>query len=124
MYRGKVFFPSGIRALNALAPAPVKAAAEPAPPLTAPAAPMRRTDPPEGYREAIAARRATWNTTQSGTRPEVQAVAERQLRNGSGSRRIASPTAARPLRSFRAKAAAQRRSPGAAIAPQQLDRTA
>ncbi|MFI9019190.1 hypothetical protein ACIGZI_34715 [Streptomyces griseus] len=40
---------------------------------------MRRTDPPEGYREAIAAHRATW-TRQQHTNPEIQAAAERQLR--------------------------------------------
>ncbi|MBT2376031.1 hypothetical protein J7E90_01265 [Streptomyces sp. ISL-111] len=51
-----------------------------APQLTAPAAPMQRADPPEGYREAIAAHRATWNTTRQHTNPEIQAAAERQLR--------------------------------------------
>ncbi|MFJ3402165.1 DUF721 domain-containing protein [Streptomyces microflavus] len=76
---------ANVRALHVLAPAPVKAdpataAAEPAPQPTAPAAPMQRADPPEGYREAIAAHRATWNTTREHTRPEVQAAAERQLR--------------------------------------------
>ncbi|MFJ9195497.1 hypothetical protein [Streptomyces globisporus] len=56
---------ANVRALRVLAPAPVKAvpataAVEPAPPSTAPAAPMRRADPPEGYREGIGAHRATW----------------------------------------------------------------
>ncbi|MFJ4966783.1 DciA family protein [Streptomyces sp. NPDC088729] len=60
---------ANVRALHVLAPALVKAApataaAEPAPQPTAPAAPMQRADPPEGYREALAAHRATWTTTQ------------------------------------------------------------
>lgn len=63
---------------------------------TVPAAPMQRADPPEGYREAVAAHRATWSTTRQHTRPEIQAAAERQCVNGSGSRRRTSPTAARP----------------------------
>ncbi|MEV8455517.1 DUF721 domain-containing protein [Streptomyces sp. NPDC052095] len=74
-----------VRALHVLAPAPVKtgatttAAPAPAPQPTAPVAPMRRADPPEGYREAIAAHRAAW-TRQQHTNPEVQAAADRQLR--------------------------------------------
>ncbi|MFF6931319.1 hypothetical protein [Streptomyces californicus] len=44
--------------------------------MTAPAAPMRRADPPEGYREVIAAHRATW-TRQQHTNPMIQAAAER-----------------------------------------------
>jgi len=42
---------------------------------------MQRADPPEGYREAITAHRATWNTTRRHTSPEIQAAAERQLRD-------------------------------------------
>ncbi|MFJ6444902.1 DciA family protein [Streptomyces sp. NPDC091649] len=56
---------------------PVPAAAPQ--PVTAPGEPARQ-EAPEGHREAIAAHRATWNTTRSRTRPEVQAAAERQLR--------------------------------------------
>ncbi|MFD8670085.1 hypothetical protein ACFV1U_32410 [Streptomyces microflavus] len=41
---------------------------------------MQGADPPEGYREAIAAHRATWNATRQHTSPEIQAAAERQLR--------------------------------------------
>ncbi|MER6648610.1 DciA family protein [Streptomyces anulatus] len=75
---------ANVRALHVLAPAPVKAgptatAAEPAPQPTAHATPMQRLDPPEGYREALAAHRAAWHTTRH-TSPEIQAAAERQLR--------------------------------------------
>ncbi|MFI5726796.1 DciA family protein [Streptomyces cyaneofuscatus] len=75
---------ANVRALHVLAPAPVKAgpataAAEVAPQPTAPVAPVQRPDPPEGYREAIAAHRATWASRQH-TNPEIQAAAERQLR--------------------------------------------
>ncbi|MFJ4972759.1 hypothetical protein [Streptomyces sp. NPDC088755] len=144
---------ANVRALNVLAPAPVKAgpataAAEPSPASTAPAAPMRRTDPPEGYREAIAAHRATW-TRQQHTNPEIRAAAERQLRE-----RLREPEEhfangrQAPLEELRAKAAAQQQvrpsdvsraralqrlsaeragltsiTP-AAVAPQRLDRTA
>ncbi|WP_330323351.1 hypothetical protein [Streptomyces anulatus] len=60
---------TNVRALYVLAPAPAKAgpataAAKPAPQPTPHATPVQRLDPPEGYREAIAAHRATWNTTQ------------------------------------------------------------
>ncbi|MFD5208586.1 hypothetical protein ACFWNF_16850 [Streptomyces anulatus] len=60
---------TNVRALHVLAPAPVKAgpataAAKPAPQPTPHATPVQRLDLPEGYREAIAAHRATWNTTQ------------------------------------------------------------
>ncbi|MER0429038.1 hypothetical protein [Streptomyces microflavus] len=76
---------ANVPALRVLAPAPVKAspttaAAESAPQPTAPAAPMQGADPPEGYREAIAAHRATWNATRQHTSPEFPAAAERQLR--------------------------------------------
>ncbi|MEU3434204.1 DciA family protein [Streptomyces sp. NPDC006863] len=75
---------ANVRDLHVLAPAPVKAdpataAAEAAPLPTAPAAPMQRADPPEGYREAIAAHRATWTKRQH-INPRIQAAAERQLR--------------------------------------------
>lgn len=60
---------TNVCALHVLAPAPAKAgpataAAKPAPQPTPHATPVQRLDPPEGYREAIAAHRATWNTTQ------------------------------------------------------------
>ncbi|MFD8962809.1 DUF721 domain-containing protein, partial [Streptomyces anulatus] len=76
---------ANVRALHVLAPGPVKAgpataAAEPAPQPTEPAAPMQRLDPPEGYREALAAHHATWTTARQHTNPEIQAAAERQLR--------------------------------------------
>ncbi|MFJ9690354.1 DUF721 domain-containing protein [Streptomyces bacillaris] len=104
---------ANVRALHVLAPAPVKAAsatvaAEPAPPSTAPAAPMRRTDPPEGYREAIAAHRATW-TRQQRANPRIQASADRQLRE-----RLREPEehfadGRRALAGLRAKAVTQQR---------------
>ncbi|MGW6286284.1 DciA family protein [Streptomyces sp. NPDC055107] len=76
---------ANVRALHVLAPGPVgagpaMAAAEPAPQPTAPAAPEQRADPPEGDREAVAAHRAAWNPTRQHTTPEIQAAAERQLR--------------------------------------------
>lgn len=70
---------ANVHALHVLVPAPASAAAEAAHRPTAPAAPMQRADPPEGYREAIAAHRATW-TRQQHTNPRIQAAAERQLR--------------------------------------------
>ncbi|MFE1334468.1 DUF721 domain-containing protein [Streptomyces microflavus] len=39
-----------------------------------------RQDAPEGYREAIAVHRATWNTTRQHTNPKIQKAVERQLR--------------------------------------------
>ncbi|MFD8119413.1 hypothetical protein [Streptomyces microflavus] len=47
-------------------------------PVTAPKQEARQ-EAPEGYREAVAAHRATW-TRQQHTNPEIQAAAERQLR--------------------------------------------
>ncbi|MBV7249216.1 hypothetical protein [Streptomyces sp. MW-W600-10] len=69
---------------------------------------MQRADPPEGYREAIAAHRATW-TRQQHTNPDIQAAAERQLRE-----RLREPEehfadGRRALEELRAKAAAQQR---------------
>ncbi|MCX4970819.1 DciA family protein [Streptomyces sp. NBC_00654] len=66
-----------------------------------------RQEVPEGYRDAIAAHRATWNTTRQHTSPEVQAAAERQLRN-----RLREPEenfadGRQALAGLRAKAAAQ-----------------
>ncbi|WP_331728708.1 DciA family protein [Streptomyces anulatus] len=107
-----------------------------------------RQETPDGYREAIAAHRATWNTTRQHTNPEVQAAAERQLRE-----RLREPEenfadGRQALEELRTKAAAQRQvrpseasraralqrlaaeraglttiTP-AATAPQRLDRTA
>ncbi|WP_435240091.1 DciA family protein [Streptomyces sp. YPW6] len=104
---------ANVRALHVLAPAPVKAApataaAEPDPPPTASAAPMRRTDPPEGYREAIAAHRATWSG-QLHPNPRIQAAAERQLRE-----RLREPEehfadGRQALEELRAKTAAEQR---------------
>ncbi|MDW4918512.1 DUF721 domain-containing protein [Streptomyces californicus] len=120
---------ANIRALHVLAPAPVKAApataaAEPSSPSTAPAASMRRTDPPEGYREAIAAHRATW-TRQQHTNPEIRAAAERQLRG-----RLREPEehftdGHQALAELRAKAAAQQRvRPSDALRARALQRLA
>ncbi|MFF2721547.1 DUF721 domain-containing protein [Streptomyces sp. NPDC058011] len=143
---------ANVRALHVLAPAsveagPATAVAEPAPPSTAPAAPMRRADPPEGYREAIAATAppgsgSSTPTRRSRRRPNGSSA------NGSGNRRSASPTAGQALEGLCAKAATQQRvrpsdvsraralqrlaadraglatiTPAAA-APQRLDRTA
>ncbi|MGW6463975.1 DciA family protein [Streptomyces rubiginosohelvolus] len=145
---------ANVRALHVLAPAPVKAgpataAAEPAPQPTEPTAPAQHAGPPEGYREAIAAHRATWTTTRQHTRPEVQAAAERQLRERLREPEESFADGRQALEELRAKAAAQQRvrpsdvsraralqrlaaeraglagiTPAAAAAPQRLDRTA
>ncbi|MFI8200411.1 DUF721 domain-containing protein [Streptomyces sp. NPDC085942] len=103
-----------VRALNILVPTGVKAApttatAAPWPQPAPPAASVQRPDPPEGYREAIAAHCPTWTTTRPPTRPEIQAAAERQLRD-----RLREPEAhfadgRQALEELRAKAAAQQR---------------
>ncbi|WP_179892155.1 hypothetical protein [Streptomyces sp. rh34] len=46
---------------------------------------MRRADLSEGYREALAAHRAAWNTSRQHTRLEIQEAAERQLRERTAS---------------------------------------
>ncbi|WP_331745273.1 DciA family protein (plasmid) [Streptomyces sp. NBC_01116] len=144
---------ANVRALHILTPAPMKAspataAAEPAPQPTAPAAPMHRADPPEGYRETIAAHRATWNTTQQHTNPEIQAAAERQLRERLREPEECFADGRQALQDLRVKAAAQQRTrpsdvsraralhrlaaersglatiTSAAAAPERLDRTA
>ncbi|MFJ3277840.1 DUF721 domain-containing protein [Streptomyces halstedii] len=74
---------ANVRALNVLAPAPVKAlpataAAEVAPRPTAPVAPVQRRTPPEGYRRAIKAHRQA-AVPSRGDRGIAQAV-ERQNR--------------------------------------------
>ncbi|MCX4521970.1 hypothetical protein [Streptomyces anulatus] len=76
---------ANIRSLHVLAPAPVEAgpataAIQSVPEPTAPAAPMQRAGPPAGYRDAIAAHRATWTTTRQHSNPKIQKAAERQLR--------------------------------------------
>ncbi|MEU0001840.1 DUF721 domain-containing protein [Streptomyces microflavus] len=102
---------ANVRALHVLPPAPVKpgpatAAAEVTPQPTAPTASVQRPDPPEGYREAIAAHRATW-TRQQHTNPKIQTATERQLRE-----RLREPEdnfadGRQALEELRAKAAAQ-----------------
>ncbi|MFC8658176.1 DciA family protein [Streptomyces parvus] len=134
-------------ALGSPPPGDTRPPAAPAAPQPA-AAPRRpaRTEAPEGYRAAIAAHRATW-TRQRNTRPEIQAAAERQLRE-----RLREPEedfadGRQALVELRAKAAAQQVRPSdvsraralqrlaaeraglatitpAAAAPQRLDRTA
>ncbi|MCL6293193.1 DciA family protein [Streptomyces sp. 43Y-GA-1] len=103
---------ANVRALHVLAPAPVKAgpataAAEPAPQPTKPAAPMQRLDPPEGYRAAIAAHRATW--TRQHARPEIQAAANRQLRDRLREPEEAFADGRQALDELRARATAQQR---------------
>lgn len=105
---------ANVRALHVLAPAPVKAgpataAAEPAPQPTAPAAPRQRADPPEGYRETIAAHRATWNPTRQHTSPEIQAAAERQLHERPREPAEDFADGRQALAELRAEAAAQQR---------------
>jgi hypothetical protein len=77
---------STVRTIRVLPPGtpPADLPARPAsPPAPAPAAPQAPGSTPKtapaGYREAIAAHRATW-TRQQHTNPEIQAAAERQLR--------------------------------------------
>ncbi|MER6774937.1 DciA family protein [Streptomyces bacillaris] len=142
-----------VRALHVVAPAPIKAgpataAAEVAPQPPAPVAPVQRPDPPGGYREALAAHRATWNTTRQHTNPRIQAAAERQLRERLREPEERFADGRQALEELRAKTAAQQRvrpsdvsqaralqrlaaeraglatiTPAAA-APQRLDRTA
>lgn len=105
---------ANVRALHVLAPAPVKAgpataSAEPAPQPTEPTAPVQRPDPPEGYREAIAAHRATWNPARQRTSPELQAAAERQLRERLREPEERFADGRQVLEELRAKAAAQQR---------------
>ncbi|MFI5905423.1 DciA family protein [Streptomyces cyaneofuscatus] len=143
-----------VRTIRVLPPGttPADQPARPASPSPSPTAPHTPTQAPEtptdGYREALAAHRATWSTTRQHTRPEVQAAAERQLRD-----RLREPEdhfadGRQALDELRAKAAAQQQvrpsdasraralqrlaaeraglatiTPAAA-APQRLDRTA
>jgi len=64
-------------------------------------------DPPEGYREAIAAHRATWNTSRQHTSPEIQAAAERQLRDRVREPKEHFADGRQVLEELRAKAVAQ-----------------
>ncbi|MCT6782049.1 DciA family protein [Streptomyces sp. CS7] len=121
-----------VRQLEILRPA---ALASPSPsdtrPPAAPAAPQpaaaprqpARTEAPEGYRAAIAAHRATW-TRQQHTRPEIQAAAERQLRE-----RLREPEedfadGRQALVELRAKAAAQQVRPSDVSRARALQRLA
>ncbi|WSI75749.1 DciA family protein [Streptomyces anulatus] len=89
--------PSGARTpASAATPQPAAAPGEPA-----------RQEVPEGYREGIAAHRATWNTTRQHSNPKVRTAAERQLRE-----RLRDPEenfadGRQALEELRAKAAAQ-----------------
>ncbi|MFE9637021.1 DUF721 domain-containing protein [Streptomyces sp. NPDC006463] len=72
---------ANVRALHVLAPAPVKAglavaAAEPAPQPAAPAAPVKRRIPPDGYRRAIEAHRQAARTSK--VDPAIAEAVERQ----------------------------------------------
>ncbi|MGP3637243.1 DUF721 domain-containing protein [Streptomyces sp. 24-1644] len=74
---------ANVRALHVLAPAPVNAgpamaAAEPDPQPTAPAAPVERRTPPEGYRRAIEAHREA--AVPSRVDPGIAEAVERQNR--------------------------------------------
>lgn len=103
-----------VRTIRVLHPGAVAAQrpARPAPPSPAPAAPEKPIEAREtvtaGYREAVAAHRATW-TRQQHSRPEIQAAAERQLRE-----RLREPEehfadGHQALASLRSKATAQQR---------------
>ncbi|MFH8886624.1 DciA family protein [Streptomyces californicus] len=73
---------STVRTIRVLPPgtAPADLPARPATsPTPAPTTPRPPETPTVGYREAIAAHRATWTRRQH-TRPEIQAAADRQLR--------------------------------------------
>ncbi|MDJ0465978.1 DciA family protein [Streptomyces sp. H27-C3] len=72
---------ANVRALHVMAPAPVKAgpatvAAEPAPHPTAPAVPVERRTPPDGYRRALEAHREA--VVPSRVDPGIAAAVERQ----------------------------------------------
>ncbi|WLQ45129.1 DciA family protein [Streptomyces laculatispora] len=74
---------ANVRTLHVLAPAPVKAgpvavAAEPDPKPTAPAAPVQRRTPPDGYRLAIEAHREA--AVPSRVDPGIAEAVERQIR--------------------------------------------
>ncbi|MEW2070989.1 DUF721 domain-containing protein [Streptomyces sp. NPDC007346] len=97
---------ANVRALHVLAPAPAKAGLATA---ASPAAPMQRVDPPEGYREAIAAHRATWSTTRQHINPDIQAAAERQLRERLREPEEQFADGRQALAELRAKATAQQR---------------
>lgn len=53
---------------------PAVSVAAPVPQPTAPAAPVQRQVPPEGYREALATHRAAW-TRQQHTNPKIHTAA-------------------------------------------------
>ena len=109
--------PDTVRHLEILRPA---ALTSPPPgdtrPPAAPAAPQpaavprqpARKEAPEGYRAAIAAHRATW-TRQQHTRPEIQAAADRQLRERLREPEERFADGRQALEELRAKAATQQR---------------
>ncbi|MFK4213657.1 hypothetical protein [Streptomyces sp. NPDC030920] len=70
--------------------------------------PVRR-EAPEGYCEALAAHRATWNTTQRQTNPQIQAAIDRQIRERLREPDDAFADARQATEELRAKAAAQQR---------------
>ncbi|WP_331737362.1 DUF721 domain-containing protein (plasmid) [Streptomyces sp. NBC_00984] len=70
--------------------------------------PVRRKAP-EGYCEALAAHRATWNTTQRQTSPKIQAAIDRQIRERLREPDNAFADGRQAVEEPRAKAAAQQR---------------
>ncbi|MGW1438699.1 DciA family protein [Streptomyces griseus] len=148
--------PGTVRRLEILRPAALTAPSPPDTRTPAPAAALHpatapkqeaRQEAPEGYREAVAAHRATW-TRQHHTNPRIQAAAERQLRERLREPEERFADGRQALEELRAKTAAQQRvrpsdvsqaralqrlaaeraglatiTPAAA-APQRLDRTA
>ncbi|MEU0360010.1 DciA family protein [Streptomyces cyaneofuscatus] len=105
--------PGTVRRLEILRPA---ALASPSPPDTRTPAPAAaphpptasRQEAPEGYREAVAAHRATWSGQQH-TNPRIQAAAERQLRDRLREPEEQFADGRQALEELRAKAAAQQR---------------
>ncbi|MFJ3438843.1 DciA family protein [Streptomyces cyaneofuscatus] len=107
-----------VRTIRVLPPGTVPAdqPARLASPSLAPTAPHMPTTAPEtptdGYRETIAAHRATWNTTRHHTNPKIQKAAERQLRERQLRERLREPEehfadGRQALAELRSKAAAQ-----------------
>ncbi|MFE4692110.1 DciA family protein [Streptomyces sp. NPDC056749] len=112
--------PDTVRHLEILRPAalasphhtPRSDARTPAPatapqPVAAPGESARR-EAPEGYREAVAAHRATW-TAQQHTNPKILAAAERQLRERLREPEERFSDGRQALEELRAKAATQQR---------------
>ncbi|GGZ81306.1 DciA family protein [Streptomyces rubiginosohelvolus] len=105
--------PGTVRRLEILRPT---ALASPSPPDTRTPAPAvaphpptaSRQEAPEGYREAVAAHRATWSGQQH-TNLRIQAAAERQLRDRLREPEEQFADGRQALEELRAKAAAQQR---------------